>query len=712
MIGPAGPLASGAAEREARRRSSAVLVAVAALVVLAFLGFMLAATSGHFVPQVVDLYLVCQYAKAMAEGHAFHYNAGDPASTGATSLLHTAILALAHALGFRGEGLVGFAIAGGAAAYVASVLVARRAGERLGGPREGMLAGALVALGGPVTWSFLYGSDIALFLLLALLVFDGLIESWDTPSPVRWVVPAALLALARPEGLPLGALLAVVWLRGCGRRASAGGRALTALPAALGLAVVVLYRAVTGGWLGTSLADKSLFASYGVPEGLALLTEYVVDLVRGLLLGFFPSQTPIGLSRGWAPYFFPPLALVFVGLAVLRAPAALARPVLGWLAATALVVVAVIPNVFLGVHFQRYVVWAFPPLLVLTAVGLGELASWVAGDRPEVERRVFAAGGILFVVLGALSTLRFAVLYGDMAGDIYRRDVAAAQWIVRNLPPGVAMANLATSVEYLTGHRSINLHGVTAPAFFGNRAAEREAGVYETLARLPEAERPPYLLTSASAQDAYPSMREMVTGAPLFRSAAFGDEIEIFRTRYDVLARGREPADPQALAAVRGLAEVDRLNVCDAKDERDHDYAFVSKAGLAPLYGTVHGDTYAATGGAAGEAVLDGGRAILGGETFSVATRPGRDLLIVLRTAPAVDVNLLRASGPARVTVQFAEAGLIVSADGQVSGRSSVPLHPGWNDVVLRVTGNLVRQPRTRLGISGRYGSFRYWFFQ
>src|SRR5438874_702456 len=139
----AGALAPPAARRPpSSSRPIVVLVALAVVVVALFLWLMLAATEGHFVPQVVDLYLVCQYARAMAEGHPFHYNAGEPASTGATSLLHTVVLALAHAVGIRGEGLVAFAIFTGAAGYVASVLLARRIARRLAGPREGTLAGA------------------------------------------------------------------------------------------------------------------------------------------------------------------------------------------------------------------------------------------------------------------------------------------------------------------------------------------------------------------------------------------------------------------------------------------------------------------------------------------------------------------------------------------------------------------------------------------
>ena len=63
-------------------------------------------------------------------------------------------------MGAQGEGLVAFAVLFGVALYLGSILLAHRVAARLAGPREARLAGALVALGGPVVWSFLYGSDI------------------------------------------------------------------------------------------------------------------------------------------------------------------------------------------------------------------------------------------------------------------------------------------------------------------------------------------------------------------------------------------------------------------------------------------------------------------------------------------------------------------------------------------------------------------------
>ncbi len=677
-------------------------------VVVAFLFAMLASTGGRFVPQVVDLYVVCQYARAMAEGHPFRYNPGESPSTGSTSLLYTAWLGGAQAVGIRGEALVAFAIATGALLFAASVFLARRIGTALGGESAGGLAGALLALGGPIAWSFLYGSDIALYMFLALLLLDRWLAFGAGGSARGFAVAGSLLALARPEGLWIGALLGGASMRRPGvRRADAW---LPALPAVTGLLVLALNRAVTGDWLGTSVADKSLLANYGLRDTVALVSEYAVDVLRGLLLGFYPSQAPLGFSRGWAPFYFPPLSLLFILLAVLRAPEPLRAPLRWWLVTVGLVCVLVSANVFMGVHFNRYLMWAFPSLLVLAAVGL-RFAAGLADRDAAFERALFRAGAGLFLALGLLSTARFAALYGEMAGSVARRDLALAEWIRQKLPPGVAMANLATSVEYLTGHRNLNLHGVTSPAFFGNRTAEREAGMFEALGRLPEADRPLYLISSASLQEGSALLKELVAGPPLFQTVSFSDELQVFRLRYDLVGKNLRLFAPETVAAVRGLREVDRLNVCDSEDERRHRYRFSSQLGDVRLFGAVRIEAYALPGGS--EVVADAGRAILGSETFRVRAERGRDLVVVLRTSRALEVATRQASLTGLLPLEFPEAGLQVQVG---EDRSLPPLtfrpHPGWNEVVFRIPGALLREGETEVHLKGRYASFQYWFFQ
>lgn len=304
------PMATPPASAALPARRLTLLVAVAAAVALAYLAAMLGATGGHFVPQVTDLYLVCQYAKAMAEGHPFRYNAGDPFTTGATSPLHTGLLALAHAVGIRGEGLVAFAVLSGAGFYVVTVVLAARIGARLGGRRESLLAGGLAALSGPVAWGFLSGSDVGLAMMLATWLLERMLAGWEGGR--SWILPAALLALTRPEALAATVLLGGAYALGPGRSQPGRGGWLPWVPALVAAAMLVFYRLLTGRWIGSSVADKSLLANYSPQDALALVADYLTDVVRGLLLGFYPRQTPIGMSQGFAPYYFPPLALLLV----------------------------------------------------------------------------------------------------------------------------------------------------------------------------------------------------------------------------------------------------------------------------------------------------------------------------------------------------------------------------------------------------------------
>jgi hypothetical protein len=298
-----------------------------------------------------------------------------------------------------------------------------------------------------------------------------------------------------------------------------------------------------------------------------------------------------------------------------------------------------------------------------------------------------------------------------MGGEVYRRDVAAARWIAANLPHGVAIANLATSVEYLTGHRNVNLHGVTSPAFFGNLTAEREAGVFESLARLKPDERPAYLMTTASTQAALKTLPELVDGAPLYQTSSFGDEILVFRMRYDMVGGNARLRLPSSLEATAGRTEVDRLNVCDSRDEAAHQYSFESRLGNLRLYGTARVSAYALSESPP-EKLIDAGRVILGREAFTIRARPGRELVVVLRTAADVSANVYRAAGNGELELEIAEAGFVLRVDGETATQLAVRPRSGWDEVVFRVPASLIRRERPRLELEGRYAAYQYWFFQ
>jgi hypothetical protein len=476
------------------------------------------------------------------------------------------------------------------------------------------------------------------------------------------------------------------------------------------LLLVVGLRLLTGSWLGSSVEDKSLLASYGLVHSLDVATKYGVDVVRGLLLGLYPSEAPIGFSIGQAAFVFPPLGLLLVLLAAVKAPTPLATPVRGWLLLVGVLFVAVGPNTFMGVHFNRYLMWAFPGLLVLVAVGLGIATGLAARQDAVFERALFRAGAGLFLGLGLLSTAHFAAVYAEMAGTTLRREIPTAEWIRENLPPGVAIANEATSLEYLTGHRNLNLHGVTTRGFGGTPTSEKEAGTLEALGRLPAKDRPPFLLLTRSRYESSEILPRLVVAPPVFQTASFGDDLLLFRAQWDLLGRDERPYAAETLRAVHGLEEVDRLDLCDRRDEAAHEYRHRSRRGDLVLGGYVRVDDYPV--GGVSVTVADAGRLILGEERFRVRTRAARDLVMVVRSHRRAEARALRAGGGLVAGLEVPTETLVVQVGDQQLAHVVRSNGDGWSEHVLRLPGEAVKDGMTELRLTGRYTAFHYWFFQ
>jgi hypothetical protein len=182
----------------------------------------------------------------------------------------------------------------------------------------------------------------------------------------------------------------------------------------------------------------------------------------------------------------------------------------------------------------------------------------------------------------------------------------------------------------------------------------------------------------------------------------------VLRTHYELLGRQQRLYLPASVAAVAGLAEVDRLNVCDTADERAHAYSFRSAMGDLRLNGAVRFQPYAD----GGEMVGDAGRAILGSEQLTVRSRPGRDLVLVLRTAQEVDAVVMRAAGNGKMGLSFPEAGIVVTVGDQAVGRLVFRPQAGWDERVVRVPAALVTGDQTTITLTGHYASFYYWVFQ
>lgn len=688
-----------------RLRLAVLSLGISALYLLA----MLAATSGHFVPQIADLYLIAQYARGFAEGHPFQYNPGEGPTSGATSLLHTAFLGFAHFVGFRGEGLIAFAILSGAAFSLLTLLQAHRAALRLSGSERVAILGALlVALNGPLAWSFHYGADISLVLFLSTWLFAAWID--EDPGSRGFVLPACLLALTRPEAavLVLALSLAAVW----DARKTRGRWFFVPvwfLPVAIAGLVPLGLRLLTASAANTSFAQKFLAANWGLFGAAVFSVDYWSDLLRGVLLGFYPPSQRLGLGDADAPFYGAPFLLLFVFLAFLPSSRSLSRAG-SFLFAALLTALAVTPSIHMGFHFNRYLLFALPPLLVLSALGMNGAAQLLASAFSAPKERVFSRLGVLACVFGVLSVVRFALVYADFAASTYRKDEALFDFIRTRLPENATFLSNGVAIEYRTNRTSLNLSGVVTPGFAEILPVETEASAFEILSRPEASKLPPFLIAQEAYVEGSPAWGALVGGPPLFVTASLdGAEFAIYPTRADLIGRQR------GLVRLEPRAEwslVDSLNVADPIDERLHGYRFTSSVGTRSLFAALKVDTYGGSGRGAGTEIADGGRVILGEEELTLATPYPGDLWLVMRTNPSPSVRVRHPSGERRMDLAMPETALRAGTSKGRTDWMRFSLEPGWNEVVYSLPASLIEGPTTRFRLEGRYAGYSYWLFQ
>src|SRR5260221_13012919 len=151
-----------------------------------------------------------QHARVLAEGHPLQYDPGQPATSGATSLLYPAILAIGYLLGFQGQQLSWWAIGIGMVTWIGSSwliysICRHHEGESSAAKRSKIVPLVVTlsfVLTGSLGWAFMSGMETGLTVFLVLLTLWYVVR-----GDRRGVTIAAVLcALMRPEGLLIGVL--------------------------------------------------------------------------------------------------------------------------------------------------------------------------------------------------------------------------------------------------------------------------------------------------------------------------------------------------------------------------------------------------------------------------------------------------------------------------------------------------------------------------
>jgi hypothetical protein len=500
----------------------------------------LAGTIGVDAFPLDDSWIHLQFARNLAEGRGFSFNAGVPVS-GSTAPLWTLLLGGVFAV--LGSHPVLAKTLGIVATLCAAWVAGRLAGLWTDQRALGLLASVLVALAGPMVWGALSGMEVGLAALLVTTAFlqHAKARPWTAGTAL------GLAALARPEAAVLAPLF---WLAGplTWRRVLASG-----LPLGACLAPWIAFnRLTTGTPLPATAAAK-------IEGGLAGLLVGVREPLRTTLVER-PWQFEIEWARWlWQVDVLLPL-LVLPGLwwlgrhrgrgAAVPASILLLHPIAMALLAP-----------YRGPGFQegRYSIHLLPLAFVVAVASLTPLFTRFSLSPGGGEGRVRGARWLRWVgrmgplaaaalLAGALASLvPAATRYGWAVQNIEAMQVHLGHWVLRHTPPTARLAvNDVGAIAYISRREIVDVMGLVTPAIIPFRR-DGESGVLRYLEQV----CPDYLIVFPAWFPVLTAMADRFH--PVYRvrldhnEVAGADEIVVYEAAWSRWRTDRQPC-PGAVA--------------------------------------------------------------------------------------------------------------------------------------------------------------------
>jgi hypothetical protein len=661
-------------------------LAVTALAAHAIAGVL--AKLGHPGATLDDAYIHFQYARAIAEGHPLRFQAGEPFTSGATSMLWPALLAPFWALGARGEAIVWAAwamsfLALGGLAWETSRLTAKLAGRT-----AAIGAGAMVLAFGGFAWCAASGMEVVPFAWAIARASRRASEWAEDDVDARTgrhagelVALAWVAALFRPEGA-LTALFVGVTLAAFPRKPAWKTRALALAAVAAAVALPVLLWALTGSARSNTAVAKLLPGNpYYVGAGLRAAVEANVrTLVSQLLNG-----------EVWSAEFLPhggaPFAMAGLGAVALLGIQTRAR----W---RAIAVLLIALTMFAPCFYYTFLwnrlryLWPFATgwLIGLACLArvVGDLAGVVSG-RWRVLTPLICGG-----FAGMLATKVEWSLedVAQSASGIDRQQVALGRWARTSLPPDARIGvNDTGAIAYFGEHRTFDVVGLTSEG----EARYWVAGVgsrfehYERLHATSPEKLPTHFIVYPEWMGMDAVLGDRLREATVTDATILGGQtMRAYEADWSKLGSGERPWT----RAGEGSAELDALDVADLVSEEEHGYE---------LLGAREGEEVAHEGETPdGTEIVDGGRTRRTVERF-VARLP--------RGAAARCIVRLEGSGG---------TGVRVLADGQPVASFTLDEMDDWQERAFDVPQNAAAGERVsfELRFSGGVTTYHYWFMR
>jgi hypothetical protein len=351
-------------------------------------------------------------------------------------------------------------------------------------------------------------------------------------------------------------------------------------------------------------------------------------------------------------------------------------------------------------------------LYVLAGWMLAHVDSNVDSLKPLRHWRTPIQGIALIGLIGGsfATCVSFGAYYFENVREVALSQHAMADYVATTLPPDARIGVHDIGVmRYLGGHTTYDVIGLTTPsAALAWRNGPGSA--FEAMRRSPW--RPDYLAI-------YPD----ALGLSYF-TAIYGDKLvhipstqptrniasatssgqDVIRINWSGTVHADDPRQPYSLHAIAGMQRVDSVNVADLVDEAAHSYRWWQSVTRYGFESEVYTFNYLDCGTPdSGCRVTDGGRLLTGGESMTIHTEPGQDLVWVMRVHPHDPVTLH------------------LFVNDQPIGVRVVPQIPGqWIEIASLVPGAQIAGDRTTLRVeanitdpnAGYYMPYYHWFYQ
>jgi hypothetical protein len=640
---------------------------------------------GHPGAALDDAYIHFQYARAIAEGHPFRFQAGEPISTGATSFLWPVLLAPFYAIGFRDESILWPAwalsfLALGALAYEAYALA-----KPLAGRAAAVGAGAMTLAFGGFAWSAASGMEVVPFAWLMAFSLRRACE-WAERAELRTrralsmlLTLAVLCPLMRPEGaittIALGLVVAAfprpraLVVKGLDvSRAEALAFALAAFFPNL------LLFLLTGSTTSSTAQVKLLPGNpYYVLSDAALANARV--LVTTILDGQVWSAE--FLPKGGAP-------IACLGLAALVWRGLVTKRVVRSALVLVLALSMFVPCLYVTFLWNRLrYLWPFATGWFIGLACLANVAAMVAA-RLEARAGAVTAALIAGAFAGTFMVRLDWVLedVAQSASGIDRQQVALGRWAKDNLPADARIGvNDTGAIAYFGDKKTFDVVGLTTPTegryWVGGAGSRLEH--YERLRTSAPSTLPTHFIVYPEWMACEPVLGIGLHEATVTDSTILGGQtMRAMTARWNHLGTGELPWTAHTTIH-------DAVDVADLESEAAHGYQ---------LLGAREGEQRAAEGNAPdGAVVVDGGRTNRTREQFFAKLPRGGKL-----------IGIARVESTAKTTLR-------VSIDGKPLDALEAFEGP-WTEVTFDIPEESRGDKKTIevLAEGAPFESFHYWF--